>query len=112
MNVELLFPTPLNKQPFRLSHQKFVPARSGCYVLSTFTGLVLYVGLAVDLQRRAGEHLDNPEKTLETRVGRAVWFHWLETADLNKVERTWMNIHIENEGRIPELNRTYSPTAT
>src|SRR6266511_2147100 len=104
MNVEALEPTPRSKQPFRLSHQKFVPERSGCYVLSTFKDLVLYVGLAMDLRRRMGEHLDSPGKTEETALGRAIWFHWMETEDLNKVERTWMNIHIQAEGRLPELN--------
>jgi excinuclease UvrABC nuclease subunit len=64
---------PPYKQPFRLSHQRFVPAKPGCYVLTTFTDLVLYVGLAVDLRRRVGEHLDSPDKTEVARLGRAIW---------------------------------------
>lgn len=112
MNTVDLTPTPTNRRPFRRNHQKFVPDRSGCYVLSTFIGVVLYVGLAEDLRRRMGEHLDTPEKVSATRFGRAVWFHWVETVQTNKVERTWMNIHIQSEGRLPELNRAYSPTTT
>lgn len=112
MKVGLLVPLPAEKLPFRLSKQKFVPNRGGCYVLSTFENTVLYVGLAVDLRRRMGEHLDNPKKTTQTSLGRAIWFHWLEAADLNKVERTWQNIHMQHEGRLPELNRLYSPTFT
>ncbi len=112
MNAADLVPTPIDRRPFRRRHQKFVPDRSGCYALSTFNGVVLYVGLAENLRRRMGEHLDTPEKISETRLGRAVWFHWVETIETNKVERTWMNIHIQFEGHLPELNKVYSPTPT
>jgi hypothetical protein len=57
------------------------------------------------------QHLDCPEKTRETSKGRAVLFHWFETEELNKVERTWLNIHIQHEGTLPELNSIYSPTS-
>ncbi len=112
MNLSELIPLPSHKRPFRLAHQKFVPAKPGCYVLTTFTEVVLYVGLAVDLRSRMKDHLDNPDKTETTQFGRAIWFHWFETPDLNKVERTWMNIHIQHEGCLPELNDVYSPTPT
>jgi hypothetical protein len=72
---------------------------------------VLYVGLATNLRKRINDHLDCPEKTRETVKGRAVLFHWLETADINKVERTWMNIHIQHEGALPLLNKVYSPVS-
>ncbi|MCP1848392.1 hypothetical protein J2R80_002215 [Bradyrhizobium sp. USDA 4541] len=58
------------------------------------------------------QHLDNPEKTGETKLGRAVFFYWVETADTFKIERTWMNIHIQHEGAWPLLNKAYSPTST
>lgn len=80
--------------------------------LSTFEGDVLYVGLAVDLRHRINDHLDNPEKTNLTEKGRAVFFYWLETEEINKVERTWLNIHIQHEGVMPVLNRIYSPVST
>jgi hypothetical protein len=41
-----------------------------------------------------------------------VLFHWLETNDINTVERTWMNIHIQHEGTLPPLNKVYSPVST
>jgi hypothetical protein len=58
------------------------------------------------------DHLDSPEKTGETKLGRAVLFFWIETAETNKIERTWMNTHIQYEGSLPELNSMYSPTPT
>lgn len=81
-------------------------------MLTTFSKEVLYVGLADNLRRRMNQHLDNPTKTDETKLGRAVLFHWIESPDTNKIERTWMNIHIQSEGVLPVLNRFYSPTAT
>lgn len=110
MNIEKLVPVPTRYETFRRSRLRFVPAVSGCYVLTTFSRTVVYIGLAKNLQRRMNQHLDSPEKTCETAFGRAVLFFWFETPDLNKVERTWMNIHIEHEGAIPLLNMVYSPT--
>jgi hypothetical protein len=112
MNVTALTPTPDKREPFRRSRERFVPCKTGCYVLSTFEGAVLYIGLAVDLRRRMNDHLDAPEKTKSTEQGRAVWFYWLETGETNKVERTWMNIHIQHEAGLPILNRVYSPIST
>jgi hypothetical protein len=57
------------------------------------------------------DHLDSPEKTRATETGRAILFYWLKTADINKVERTWMNIHHQHEGRLPLINKMYSPVS-
>jgi predicted GIY-YIG superfamily endonuclease len=86
-----------------------VPNRSGCYVLTTFERAVLYVGLATDLRTRFSQHLDDPKKTGLTDMGRAVLFHWFETKEIQKVERTWLNIHYQFEGKRPILNSIDSP---
>jgi hypothetical protein len=112
MNIDRLVPQPTHCETFKRNRERLVPAGSGCYVLTTFLQLVLYVGLTESLRRRFGEHLDNPKKTTQTEFGTAFLFHWLETADTYKVERTWLNIHIQNEGRLPTLNGMYSPTST
>lgn len=110
MKLECLDPRPDRVERFARRNDKFVPDVAGCYALSTFDGTVLYVGLATNLRRRFAQHLDNPEKTRETRLGRAVEFHWIETDDINRIERTWLNIHVHHEGRYPVLNKVYSPT--
>ena len=110
MNIQRLEPVAQHWEPFSRNKAKFVPAGSGCYVLTTFDETVLYVGLATDLRRRFNQHLDNPEKVAATSLGRATKFYWIETADINRVERTWLNIHVHNEGRYPVLNKMYSPT--
>jgi hypothetical protein len=112
MNVSALDPFPSMSEPFHRSKLRFLPDGSGCYVLTTFDGTVLYVGLAENVRRRVNQHLDSPEKTSVNPEGRAVLVHWYETTERNKVERTWMNIHNLIEGRLPVLNRAYSPTST
>jgi len=112
MNTDRLIPQPLCWEMFRRSQQRFVPEMPGCYVLTTISRMVLYIGLTENLRRRMSEHLDSSEKTAETVLGRAVLFFWLETRETQRVERTWMNTHIEHEGALPLLNKVYSPTAT
>jgi len=112
MKVSALVPPPAGSEAFRRSRERFLPEGSGCYVLATFDARVLYVGLAENIRRRINQHLDNAAKTGATVEGRAVLVHWFETKETNKVERTWMNIHLTSEGRLPVLNSVYSPTAT
>lgn len=112
MKLELLVPQPSISEPFRRNRERFIPAKPGCYALTTIERNVLYIGLTINLRRRVNEHLDSVAKTSLTSEGRAVFFYWLETAEVNKVERTWMNIYLLAEGRLPVLNSVYSPTST
>lgn len=111
MNVELLSPGPDRWEAFRRSRERFVPSTSGCYVLASVDRTVLYVGLATNLRQRLNQHLDDPRKTVPTADGRAVLFFWLENSELNLIERTWQNIHIQAEGRLPILNTLSSPVS-
>jgi hypothetical protein len=111
MNVTELIPAPVGRESFMRNRYRFVPDVAGCYALTTFTGTILYVGLTNDLRRRMNEHLDSSEKTSETSEGRAIFFQWWQGEELEKVERTWMNIHIQNEGRLPIMNGVYSPVS-
>lgn len=112
MKLDLLVPHPASSEPFRRNRERFVPSKPGCYVLASFEREVLYIGLTVNLRRRLNEHLDSSAKTELTARGRAVLFHWAEAIEINKIERTWLNIHLLNEGCLPILNRVYSPTST
>ena len=110
MLVSALSPLPSGSEAFKRSHQKFVPAVAGCYVLTTAGGTILYIGLTSDLRRRMGEHLDSPTKTAATSEGRAALFYWLETPRMEFLERGWMIAHNHVEGRLPLLNKIFSPT--
>src|SRR6516164_6799218 len=100
MNIDGLNPCPDCREPFKRNKERFIPGVSGCYVLTTFDGSVLYIGLTDNLRRRMNEHLDGPQKTGTTTIGRAIFFHWLETPDPHTVERTWLNIHSYTEGSL------------
>ena len=112
MRVDGLMPTPGDHVAFQRNKLAFIPSISGCYALTTFSQVILYVGLAKDLRRRCDQHLDSESKVKATNLGRAIFFYWLPTTDYEVVERTWMNIHIQSEGELPVLNRMYSPTRT
>jgi GIY-YIG catalytic domain-containing protein len=112
MNIGELNPPPTRRESFSRNKERFVPEVAGCYVLTTFEGTILYVGLTDNLRRRFNEHLDSAQKTGLTKFGRAVLFHWLETADTYRVERTWLNTHSYTEGALPVLNGMSSPTFT
>lgn len=111
MKVGELFPVTVGSEPFRKDRGRFFPDKPGCYVLTTFQGDVLYIGLASKLRRRVLQHLDNAQKTSLTPKGRAVLVHWIEVDDFQVVERTWLNIHLQSEGVLPVLNRIYSPVS-
>jgi hypothetical protein len=112
MNIDKLIPQPEHCETFKRHRERFIPPSPGCYVLTTFEKIVLYIGLTNNLRKRINDHLDSPKKTGETKIGRAVLFFWIESTDTNKIERTWMNIHIQHEGSLPALNSIYSPTST
>jgi hypothetical protein len=112
MNIAELIPQPAHCETFKRNRERFIPEKPGCYVLTTFSRVVLYIGLTNNLRNRMNDHLDRPQKTGETKIGRAVLFFWTESLDTNKIERTWMNIHVQCEGSLPELNSVYSPVST
>lgn len=114
MNIDELNPKPDEHESFRKDKLRFIPEISGCYSLVTFDKTILYIGLAKNLKRRMQEHLESCTKTSETVDGRAIFFYWIQVEEkhLNKIERTWLNIHIQNEGKLPVLNNIYSPVST
>jgi len=111
MKIEQLLPKPDTKVKFSLSDFKLVPSKSGCYVLTTFEGDILYVGMSVNLYDRFQQHLDSKEKTSPTTQGRACWFYFLQYDDKNLpyLERTWLNQVEIAQGAYPILNKCASP---
>ncbi len=111
MKVSDLTPPVSNNVPFRRDQLSLVPAKPGCYVLTTVDGTILYVGLATTLRSRMGQHLDTPEKVAATALGRARLFYWHECITLEVIERTWLNSHLIAQGMLPVLNRAMSPVS-
>jgi predicted GIY-YIG superfamily endonuclease len=111
MIVSQLIPNVTERVRFSLKFRKFLPASSGCYVLANFFGEVLYVGLTDSLNRRFREHRETKEKRDATTQGTGYWFYYLgcEPRELARVERTWINQHVELHGVRPILNKVDSP---
>lgn len=112
MIVAQLRPAPLKCAPFRRDARHLVPQSPGNYVLATFEQRVLYVGLASSLRSRLEQHLDDPKKVGASALGRAFFFHWLESSEIELVERTWMNMHFVEHACLPPMNRAFSPVRT
>lgn len=113
MNVAELAPPPSNRALFKLLEFRKVPHNAGCYLLTTFNGAILYIGLSVNLNKRFQQHLDNPEKIGLTENGKAFWFYFSEhdKNNLPKLERTWLNQYQTIHGRRPILNKVDSPVS-
>lgn len=112
MKISDLIPPPPHYKPFRRDKEKFIPKEAGCYVLTTFEDVVLYIGLTENLQRRFAQHLDDPQKIKPTENGKASKFYWVEEKNnFHKIERSWLNRHEELEGVLPILNKIKSPVS-
>jgi hypothetical protein len=109
LNVKSLVPPPTTREPFLASRLRFIPTAAGSYVLTTFAGAILYIGLTDNLRRRVKEHLDSKDKTRLTDNGRAIFFYWRENSTTARIERTWLNMYSLVHGRLPVLNRADSP---
>lgn len=109
MNVAALIPVPDAGRRFAYSDAKFVPAVAGVYALVGVYGDVLYVGQSDNLRRRFGQHLEDEGKTRPTEQGRAAHFYWLEDGHPTRVEKMWLNRHLELEGKLPVLNKNFAP---
>lgn len=112
MIVQSLEPQPSKHENFRLYRRLFIPKSVGCYALATFDRIVLYVGRTNNLRRRFEDHLDDPNKTTQTKNGKAFFFYWLECkeTEIAKIERTWLNESEIIDGELPLLNKIHPPT--
>lgn len=111
MNAGRLLPQPTLRAQFSLRWAKDVPEAVGCYALTTFDQEIIYVGLTVNLRQRFKQHRDSDEKRGLTPKGRAFWFYYmLATREkIERIERGWINQHVELHGVRPALNRVDSP---
>ena len=113
MNVDALKPRLNARVLFKLSMSVRVPKDAGCYVLTTFDGTILYIGLTESLKRRFEEHLDNKQKIKLTDDGAAFWFYFMKCSSgkLAFYERSWLEQFRIVHGRLPVLNKASSPVS-
>ncbi len=112
VKIDHLRPVPDQRVQFAWSHHITVPEQPGCYALVTYSGEVLYVGLATsNIRGRMGSHLDSSIKRQVGPLGGPYWFYYLlrSPTEVGPVERGWMNQAIMQDGTMPPLNKVYSP---
>jgi hypothetical protein len=111
LKVDQLAPRVANRVRFSLREQKLVPSAPGCYALVSLDEEVLYLGLTNNLSRRLAEHCESRVKRAPVNGRKAMWFHYVpvEKLKLGRVERGWMNQYLQLHGRLPPLNRVFSP---
>ena len=76
MTVDKLVPVPARREIFTHSSLRFVPEVAGCYVLTTFDAVALYIGQSVNIRRRMNDDLNDRRKTQQTVVpqnGSTLW---------------------------------------
>lgn len=89
-----------------------VPEESGCYVITNYDGVILYIGQAVNIHNRMEQHLNDGEKRGKTPWGVAFWFYYLlcPKLELNDLERGWVNEHrLKEKGQLPFFNKVNPP---
>lgn len=107
MIISSLNPKLPARVQFRFSEALRVPERSGCYVLASIHGDVIYIGQSANLNQRMQQHLDTPRMTQTTSAGLAVWFYYslLPPEKLNLIESQLLFNFKAVEGKLPPLNR-------
>ena len=112
MRVKELFPLANEHLPFEFWAIERLPPTAGCYCLTNASMEVLYVGQAKSLRRRLREHFFANKRTLLTRFGRVSQVYWKRAllAELNPLERGWIETIRLIDGGLPPLNSIGAPT--
>ena len=107
MKVQECSPTMQNRVVFIRHSIPFAPAIAGCYCFANIHDDVLYIGQTDNLQRRLGQHLDDPRMTSRTSLGLVSWFYYIELpeCDLRVTEQRLVGNYMFKEGSLPPLNR-------
>lgn len=112
MRVDALKPRPQERLSFDRGSVARMKPGSGCYVLASRSGRVLYIGKAVDVRRRLEQHLDDPAKKGDSRIGFtvAVWLDRCDVDDVAELESEWTRQHeMGASGRLPPMNSIRPP---
>ena len=108
MLVDNLTPKPDAKVEFNYSELSSVPVASGCYIITTYDGTILYIGQSKNIHNRMDTHLGDKEKRSKTPMGIAYWFYYklYPVLALDNLEGGWINEHkIREGGNRPYFNK-------
>ena len=107
MKIQECSPAMQSRVAFNRRSVAFTPLVGGCYCFANIYDDVLYIGQTDCLQRRLGQHLDDPRMTSSTSLGLVSWFYYVEIPDqeLRTTEQKLFGDYEFKEGTWPPLNR-------
>ncbi len=112
MKLADLRPQPECVTTFEYRFLRALPPTPGCYVLSTASDDIIYIGQAKSLQSRLLQHWENgrhKETTIYGRVSKVSTIAVSDLAALNAYERGWINLCELADGLRPPLNKMGAP---
>lgn len=111
MRYDDLVPSLEKSIPFELYSIDRIADYSGCYCLTNASGDILYIGQAVSIRNRLGQHFEGEKRSTLTVYGRVskAWWRVHPVASLNALERGWLESYLLHEGVLPPLNKASAP---
>lgn len=112
MFVSSLTPEIGDKAEFSYSALRDIPEESGCYVLTTYDGTILYIGQSINVCRRIEQHLDKDDKRKKTPWGVAFWAYYAlcPAIELDALEGGWVyQYRMREKGNLPFFNKVMPP---
>ena len=113
MLVGRLSPEATSHTLFRRDSAIMIPEAPGCYVLVTQERVILYVGQAVNINRRVEDHLASDDKRNRTPWGyvRWVFYRLCDVSELSDLESIWVQqFKLANRGNLPYFNKVEPPS--
>ena len=97
---------------FSKQKEKKVAKESGIYLLTNFSGDILYIGISVNLRRRFNEHIQSSKAFALTPKGKSFWFYYslCHETQHRSLERGLLSQVELNEGKLPWFNQVRAPT--
>lgn len=99
---------PEIKIKFEYSELDKAPKQSGCYIITTPNGTILYIGETGNIRNRMEQHLDGKEKKKLTPLGMPYWFYYKLCSVREKIplEDAWINEYkLNSKGKRPYFNK-------
>jgi hypothetical protein len=111
VNIADLVPPAEQRVDFDLYFLNRIVDCTACYCLTNAAGDIIYVGQARSVMRRLCQHFDSEKRSALTGYGRVsrVWWRPVPLANLNALERGWLEAIRLRDGCLPPLNRTGAP---
>ena len=103
MNVKDLIPSVTHVAKLRLSEVDRAHDGSGGYVISTFSGDILFIGIGANIRECFGRTMSTLKKPAFSSHRQPVFFHWRLATNPAALTEIWLKRHRAAEGCVPLL---------